>query len=286
MTVQRYLQEAAATLLGAGVGNAYQEARWLLEHALAAGPGGVLGCPDREIPESALSACTDLLRRRSAGEPLQYVMGMAAFRGLDLVVGPGVLIPRPETEGLVDVALETYPGAGAICDLCTGSGAVALALASELDSGSSIVGTDISPAALDFARGNRDRLALTQVRFGQGDLFAPIANSTRFALITANPPYISASSYRRLPAEIRDYEPRGALLAGKRGLAMVHRVAAESLARLLPGASLVCEIGDDQGGAAQGLFRACGYTDVRVVQDLAERDRIVVARAPSGRAAI
>lgn len=261
------IEQAARSLLAAGIGNAANEARWLLEHVLGEAP-----------PAESENRFRELLGRRLAGEPLQYVLGSVAFHDVELAVGPGVLIPRPETERLVDFALARYPGHHGVCDLCTGSGAIILALAHALPEVEPMVGIDISPDALAYARRNRETLGLHRVGFIEGDLFAPIPADIRFGLVTANPPYVSPEEYAALPGEVRDWEPRLALHAEDRGLALVRRVADESFQRLVPGGWMLCEIGAEQGGDAAAICRETGFAQVEVLPDYCGRDRVVAAK--------
>jgi release factor glutamine methyltransferase len=188
-----------------------------------------------------------------------------------------VLIPRPETERLVDFALEVCPASGPVCDLCTGSGAIALALAHERPRLGPVWATDLSDEALAYARRNATRLGLA-VSFLCGDLWAPVPADVRFGLVTANPPYVSPDAFAVLPAEVRDYEPRLALWADGGGLALVRRIADESRGRLGPGAAVLCEISSEQGTEARSAFLEAGYGPVEVRQDYTGRDRVVVAR--------
>lgn len=260
------LDEATRSLLAAGIGNAASEARWLLDHVLG------------EVPAAeAETRFRERLGRRLAGEPLQYVMGSAEFHAVELEVGPGVLIPRPETERLVDFALARYPGHHGICDLCTGSGAIILALAHARPEVEPMVGIDLSPEALAYARRNRERLGLHRVGFIEGDLFAPLQADIRFGLVTANPPYVSPDEYDALPDEVRAWEPRLALYAEDRGLALIRRLAAESFHRLVPGGWLLCEIGSEQGADAAAICREAGFTQVEILRDYCGRDRVVAA---------
>jgi release factor glutamine methyltransferase len=261
------LNEAIRSLLDAGIANAASEARWLLDHVLRTTPAA-----------GAESRFRDLLTRRLAGEPLQYVMGSAEFHAVELEVGPGVLIPRPETERLVDFALARYPGHHGVCDLCTGSGAIILALAHALPDVEPMVGIDLSPEALAYARRNRENLGLYRVGFIEGDLFAPIQADIQFGLVTANPPYVSPDEYDALPDEVRAWEPRLALYADDRGLALIRRVATESFQRLVPGGWLLCEIGAEQGEEAACLCREAGFSHVEVLRDYCDRDRVVAAQ--------
>lgn len=269
-------REIRRRLTQAGIPNADQEARWILRDVLNLAPGELFIAPERCPPAEAVAGVRDCVTRRSAGEPLQYILGTAEFFGLTLQVGPGVLVPRPETERLVEVAL-AGPAHGPICDLCTGSGAVALALATNLPQPCPpVVGIDLSEQALWFARRNARALGCESVEWRQGDLFAPVADR-RFALITCNPPYVTEDEYERLPPVVHNYEPAVALCAGADGLSCIRRLAAEAPAHLLPGARLVCEIGAAQGRPARELFREAGFPRVDVIQDYTGRDRIVAA---------
>jgi release factor glutamine methyltransferase len=279
MQIESFIEAAGAALRAAGIPNGPQEARWLVAHVLGGRTGGLTHSGDRTLEAPAESVLQGLLRRRLGGEPLQYVLGSAEFYGLELAVGPGVLIPRPETERLVDFALEVWREDGAVCDLCTGSGAIALALAHERPARRMIYGTDLSPAALEYARRNASRHALP-VTFLLGDLFAPLPRNLRFQVITANPPYVSPAAYAVLPAEVKAYEPRAALWADEDGLAIIRRIARESPAHLVPGGVLLCEISNEQGTAARQACASAGFVPVELRQDYTGRDRIVLATWP------
>ena len=281
MTISETLKQTQALLLNAGISNARQEAPWLLAHVLGRKiqtflPDGNLG-----ITELEQDALQHLLRRRMANEPLQYILGTTEFYSLELEVGPGVLIPRPETECLVEFAVEKYPGTGRICDLCTGSGAVALALAAELPD-TEIIGVDISPKALHYAKKNLVRHGFGNVAFLKGDLYAPFKNDEKFALVTANPPYVSPSEYAALPPDVSNHEPGLALVAENDGLAILRRIAKESRSHLAAEGWLLCEIGSEQGGSVKTIFRNCGYCNVDIRQDYTGRDRVLRAQALSG----
>jgi release factor glutamine methyltransferase len=280
MSAQTLLAEAATALLAVGISNGRQEAGWLLARVLEQEPLSAQPCSGgTPLTMTTLAQFQELLARRLAGEPLQYILGDVDFHCVNLLVGPGVLIPRPETEQLVEFALALYPGSGAICDLCTGSGAIALALAASLPQ-AAVSAVELSPKALQWARRNAQRLELTRVEFFQGDLFAPLPPGARFALITANPPYVAADEYERLDAVVKDYEPAMALLAAERGLALIRRIAEEARQWLLPGACLLCEIGEEQGRRVGDILSSCGYTEVAIRQDYAGKDRVAVAQWP------
>lgn len=292
MTDARRLLEAdVARSLGSPA-----EARWLVEEVLGS-PGSQLGA--REIGGDQAARVRALTAARRAGRPLQYVLGHWSFRSLDLVVDGRVLIPRPETEQVVDVALaELAAVAGdrddpVVVDLGTGSGAMALATASELAAARprlEVWATDVDGGALEVAATNRDRLggidpgAAERVRLRRGHWFEalPSALRGRVDLLMANPPYVAEAEWGELQPEVR-HEPHRALVApagsdGTPGLAAVEEVvvgAAAWLAR--PGAAVV-ELAPHQAAAATRLACAAGYTAVEVRQDLAGRDRVLVCR--------
>jgi release factor glutamine methyltransferase len=218
------------------------------------------------------------LCRRCVGTPLQHLTGEQAFRRLVLTVRPGVFIPRPETEVLVDVGLEALDGteAPAVVDLCTGSGAVALAIADE-HPGARVWATDRSEDAIALARENGARLGLS-IEPVLGDLFEPLPTELRGAvdLVLANPPYLAEAVEAVLPAEVRA-DPREALFGGPE---LTRRLFAGSRSWLRPGGTVAIEIGEDQGDATIGLASASGLVGARIRTDLAGRDRVVVARAP------
>lgn len=215
-----------------------------------------------------------LVRRRLSGEPLQYLEGTAAFGPFELVVDPRVLVPRPETEGLWEIARTLVDQPNVIVDLCTGSGALAIALASSfLDA--RVIGTDISGSALEVARINGAAHA-PGVEWAQGDLFDALEPSLAGSvdLVVANPPYVATSEWGRLPIDVR-HEPRVALVSGPTGLEVLRRIATESPAWLAAGGMIACEIGESQAGEVSEMFS--GFASVRVLPDVAGRDRYLVA---------
>jgi release factor glutamine methyltransferase len=218
----------------------------------------------------------ELVARRLSGEPLQYIEGTAPFGPLELIVDGRVLIPRPETEGLFDMATKMVRSPEVIFDLCTGSGALALALKSHFP-GAAVFATEISPEAMEVAKINRLRTGV-QVYLAEGDLFEPLPAAMLGVadLIVANPPYVAEVDYRGLPEDVRR-EPKMALVAGASGLELIERIGASAADWLRPGGVVICEIGETQGVAASSSFR--GLPAV-VRQDLAGRDRYVVAVKP------
>ena len=177
--------------------------------------------PDRQLTSAELEKGDSFLARRLKNEPFQYIFGWTPFRDIDLKVAPGVLIPRPETEGMVDTVLKALPPNGRLCELGVGSGAISLAVASERRD-VTVEGSEISMEALKIADENRKKLALSNVTFFQGDLFSPFTGK-RFDVITANLPYIPFSGKADLPANVRDYEPELALFAEDEGFALIEK---------------------------------------------------------------
>lgn len=256
------LRGARARLAAAGVGDAGREARWLAE---AAWDGGA-GAPAR---------FESLVARRAAGEPLAYVTGTAGFRRLLLRVDRRVLIPRPETEGLVERVLALVPR-GRVADVATGSGCIALALADE-GNYEEVVATDASEAALAVARGNAARLRLS-VTFLAGDLLAPLAGR-RFEAVVSNPPYLTGAELAALDPSVRDWEPAPALGSGPDGMEHTRRLLAGAREVLAPGGLLALEVDARRAGLAAGHASALGWTGVTVQDDLFGRARYVLARA-------
>lgn len=255
------LDEARMLLLHL-LGRAGHERAWLLAHGSDAAPGGV--------PE----ALQQLAARRLAGEPIAYITGKKAFYGLELQVNEHTLDPRPDTETLVDWALELLreADAPAVLDLGCGSGAIALAIAAHCTA-ARVIATDASTEALAVARGNAERLQLA-VEFRQGawdEWFAPIADGERFDLIASNPPYV-AEGDEHLPALHR--EPRSALASGADGLLDIRRIIAGAPAHLAPGGWLLLEHGWQQGEAVRALLRAAGFSEVSTRRDLGGNERI------------
>jgi release factor glutamine methyltransferase len=233
---------------------------------------------DRPLSAGELAAFKTLLLRRKASEPVAYITGNKEFFGLSLQVGPGVLIPRPESEHVVEAALdfarEHRLSAPVILDLCTGSGAIALALAANL-ADAKVWATDLSPQALRYARDNARSLNLAdKVNFLQGDLWQPLPAMT-FDIITANPPYVSASEWEDLEREVRDYEPRAALWGGADGLDIIRAILAGAGAYLRCGL-LVIELGAGQAAAARRAAEQTGFARISLRQDLAGHQRVLL----------
>jgi len=255
----------AEILLGAALG---RTRAWLLAHA----DERILDCDATDRYEAYVT-------RRAHAEPVAYILGEKEFWSLTLAVTPDVLIPRPETELLVELALQRVPDDAPVrvLDLATGSGAVALAIAHERPR-AQVVGTDVAAAALRVAAANRDRLRLANVTFRQGDWFEPVADE-HFDVIVSNPPYIAADDPRVEPA-VRRFEPPGALFAADAGLAALRVIAGSAGRHLVRGGSLLVEHGADQGPAVRGLFERAGFDAVATQRDLAGLERCTSGRWP------
>jgi release factor glutamine methyltransferase len=232
----------------------------------------LLAHPERPVTPEQESRFTELTARRAAHYPLPYLTGRAEFYGLDLWVTPEVLIPRPETELLVDLALAQQPAS--VVDVGTGSGCVAIALAVHLPR-AFVYAIDVSSAALAVARGNAERHGVAdRVRLIAGDLLTP--RPRLVDLVVSNPPYVSADEWATLPQSVRDYEPRLALDGGPDGLAVIQRLLSEAPAVLRPGGVLLLEIGAGQADAVKYLAQtAFPQASMRIHPDLAGRDRVV-----------
>ena len=269
--------ETVERLAGAGIENATNEARWIVERA-AGDPYRVVA--DRPVTVRAHHHWRLMVERREAGEPLQYVLERWPFRSLELYVDRRVLIPRPETEVLVDAALAEHGRVGGtVVDLGTGSGAIALSVAVERP-GTEVWGVERSAGALAVARANCTGLGRPArfVRLVEGSWFGALPDELRgdVGVVVSNPPYVRDDEV--LPAEVADWEPVEALRAGADGLAAIAPIVEQAPAWLAPGGALVVEHAPEQAGAVRDLAVAAGFDHVRPGVDLAGRDRFLVAR--------
>jgi release factor glutamine methyltransferase len=248
------------------------ETEVLLAHVLGSSRTSVLAHPERILTPSQRSRYQRLVRRRASGYPLPYLTGRVEFYGLEFEVTPEVLIPRPDTETLVDLALARRPAT--VVDVGTGSGCIAVSLALYLAE-PIVYAIEISPAALAVARRNAERHGVTgRVRLMVGDVLNPRPGPVD--LVVSNPPYIPTGQCASLPASVRDHEPRLALDGGLDGLALIQRLLTQAPAVLRPGGGLLIEIGADQGEAVTHLARTYfPWATVRVHPDLAGRDRVL-----------
>lgn len=227
------------------------------------------------LPPEAEAAVAQLMQRRLGGESVARILGHREFFGLDFVLGPATLEPRPDTELLVELALRRLPPGGRLLDLGTGTGCIPIAILHSRPDATGLA-TDLSPDALEVARANAMRHGVAErLDFAQGDWFGALAGPDSFDLIVSNPPYIETAVIADLAPEVRGHDPLLALDGGPDGLAPYRIIAAEAHRWLRPGGSLVVEIGFDQGERAATLFAAAGYAGVEVHQDLAGLDRVV-----------
>ncbi len=267
------LAQAAATL---DSDTARLDAEVLLAHVLGKPRSHLFAWPDKVVSAAQQRDFEQLLARRKAGEPVAHLTGRREFWSLQLRVTPDTLIPRPETETLVAQALDVLPAAGSrdVADLGTGSGAVALAIASERPA-CRIVATDSCAAALAVAGTNARNLHLDNIEFRQGDWCEPLQES--FDLIVSNPPYIPAHDPHLETGDVR-FEPRAALAAGTAGMDALSGIAHCAYAHLKPGGWLMMEHGYDQSDAVRRLFRATGYSDINDIHDDAGLPRVIRGR--------
>jgi release factor glutamine methyltransferase len=270
-------QQTVERLRAAGVENAPNEARWIVERAA--------GDPYHLIADTPVTVRSHhhwrlMVERREAGEPLQYVLERWPFRQLELFVDRRVLIPRPETEVVVDAVLAEHARVGGpVVDLGTGSGAIALSVAAERP-GTEVWGVERSPDALAVARANCTGLGrkARTVRLVEGSWFAGLPEELRgeVGVVASNPPYVP--DVAELPDDVERWEPAEALRAGDDGLADIRVIVAEATEWLAPGGALVVEHGDDQGPSTRALAASAGFTEIRTGTDLAGRERYLVAR--------
>lgn len=254
------------------------EARWIIERAAGA---RLEEAADRPATERGVAHLDAMVERRTAGEPLQYVLGRWAFRTLELFVDRRVLIPRPETEVVAGVAVEEALGRGRGCtvvDLGTGSGAIALSVAAECR-GAEVWATDRSPEALEVARANTAGLGMrgASVRLAEGDWFEALPGDLRgrVDVVVSNPPYVATGE--ELPEQVRAWEPTSALYAGPDGLDDLRELVRAAPAWLSPGGAVVFELDPRQVVTVTALLTACGFEEVSVVPDLTGRDRAIRA---------
>lgn len=279
--VRPLLAEAVARLTAAALPTARQDAEWLMAAVLGLERFALYLDPAQSVAPPAAERIRALVERRAGHEPLQHLLGFEDFRGLRLRVTPDVLIPRPETEGLVEWALELASGMSAVltADVGTGSGAIACALASARPD-LRVLATDASPAALAVAAENVRGLGLEdRVRLLVGDLLAPLGTAGGpLDLIVANLPYLASGVIPTLPREVRDFEPHAALDGGADGLQALRRLVTTAPPALRPGGWLVLEIGEDQAGALASLMAAEGLVDIGARRDLRGAERYVAGR--------
>ncbi|GAB3361021.1 peptide chain release factor N(5)-glutamine methyltransferase [Lysobacter tyrosinilyticus] len=256
------------------------DAEFLLVHVLGKSRSWLFAHRDDLVTGDLAATFAALVQRRAQGEPVAYLTGQRGFWRFDLAVTPATLIPRPETELLVELALERLPTDRAlrVADLGTGSGAIALALAHERPR-AQVTATDASASALAVARANANALRLGNVGFDEGDWYTPLGDA-HFDLIASNPPYIALGDPHLDEGDLR-YEPASALSSGTDGLDAIRTIVADAPAHLLPGGWLLLEHGWDQGEAVRALLTMAGFAEVATYQDLEGRDRVSLGRWPA-----
>jgi release factor glutamine methyltransferase len=277
-TVGDLLDESIRTLAAAGIPDARREAIAVLAAALATDRGGVLAHRPDEVPEAQAAKARSWIASRARRVPLQHLTGVVEFRGLTLEVGPDVLIPRPETEGLVEAVLAAgLPDEARVADLGTGSGAIAVTLSVARPSWR-VAALDRSARALAVARRNAARHVVGErIEFVEGD-FTVAAPLAPFDAVVSNPPYVTEDEWRGLEPEVRDHEPKEALVPGPSGVEAYEVIVALAASALRPDGLLALELGHESAPAVTALASSAGLRDVRVLPDLAGIPRILLAR--------
>jgi release factor glutamine methyltransferase len=290
-TIRRLLEWTTGFFTRKNVDPARLSAEMLLAHVLGRSRIQLYTDYDSELPAEKLGRFRELVKRAAEEEPIAYLTGRAPFFSLDFEVTRDVLIPRPDTETLVENVLQLARITGGleaprVLDLCTGSGCIAAAIAHHLKQ-ATVLAIDKSPAAVEVARRNIEHLGLSdRITLETGDLYEPLSRrpeAPHFDLIVCNPPYIATDQIPRLDRSVRDYEPIAALDGGTDGLEIHRRIVAGAPLRLLPGGRIFVEIAFDQGPAALDIFRQQdGLEEARLIRDHGGNDRVIAARKPAG----
>ncbi|MGL6316829.1 peptide chain release factor N(5)-glutamine methyltransferase [Vibrio sp. WXL103] len=280
MSLQRIDQTqraVTARLTDSGSETASLDAALLLCHVLDKPRSYLLTWPEKTLSNEQQTQLETLTVRREQGEPMAYILGYREFWSLELKVATSTLIPRPDTERLVELALDKAQGIdGDILDLGTGTGAIALALASELPQ-RRVVGIDFQSSAYQLACENRDRLALRNAEFLHGSWYQPLESGAKFAVITSNPPYIDAKDPHLEQGDVR-FEPKTALVADNHGLADIRYITEHARAYLLQGGWLLLEHGYDQGEAVRAILHEFGFSSVVTEKDFGNNDRVTLGQ--------
>jgi release factor glutamine methyltransferase len=277
MTVRTALLQGAKLLEDAAVGVARLTAEVLLGHALGRERAYLFGHPEHQLSELEWLHYGRYLHQRMEGKPTQYITGRQEFYGREFRVTPDVLIPRPETEHVVETALRVAPRARRILDVGCGSGCLAVTL--RLETGAAVWATDISPAAIRVAAGNAQRLD-APVAFLACDLMSAVADGS-MDLIVSNPPYVPLGDKAGLQREVRDWEPHAALFAGPTGLELYERLVRDAQRVLVPGGWLIMELGFNTSGRVAAMFSS-HWRNLETAPDLAGIPRVIVAQAATG----
>ncbi|MCR4588040.1 MAG: peptide chain release factor N(5)-glutamine methyltransferase [Lachnospiraceae bacterium] len=281
MTYRELYEQGVLALGKAGVEEDKLDARLLLEYVCKTDRTTLLAHPQRPVTSKETEEYEEALQQRMRHVPLQYIMGSTEFMGLPFHVNPNVLIPRQDTETLVEEAMRFLMDGSRLLDIGCGSGCILLSLL-HYSNHCTGMAVDISPGALECARENAQLLAdtypqdadlLQRVTFAESDLLSGVDGT--FDMILSNPPYIATDVVKTLMPEVKDHEPLSALDGGTGGLDLYEKLIPDSITHLTPGGSLLVEIGYDQGEAVKALFEQSGYIRVEVVKDLAGNDRVV-----------
>jgi len=304
-TIQKLLNWIAEYLANKGIDSPRLSAELLLSGVLELKRIELYTQFDKPVTKQQLDKLHDLVRRAGQNEPVAYLIGKTEFYSLEFKITADCMVPRPETELLVQRAIEflrarpapsryrARPGPALVCDLCTGCGCIAIAIAKNFPD-ARLIATDISDAALNVAAENVEKHQLKdRIKLLHGDLFDPImpqldvdkpvSNSERgFDLIVCNPPYVSAAEYEKLDKNVKDYEPKIALLAGNNGLNVYRRICEKAEQFLKPYGALMLEIGFAQGQAVRELLEQAGaFAEIKIEKDYHDNDRIAIAKKPS-----
>jgi len=276
-SVANTLKKAVQQLQESGSDSPSLDAAVLLCHTLDKPRSFLLTWPDKVLESEQLSLFQSLLQRRLSGEPIAYITGEREFWSLPLKVSPTTLIPRPDTERLVEIALDkALLNQGDILDLGTGTGAIALALASELPH-RKVWGVDLKTDAQQLAQSNASSLNLNNTQFLAGSWFEPVPNGTEFALIVSNPPYIEKEDPHLTQGDVR-FEPLSALVADEKGLADIKHIAMQARCYLINEGWLMFEHGFEQGEAVRELLLSLGYDQVATYKDYGDNDRVTIGQ--------
>lgn len=284
-TIRQALALGARRLKSKGIPDAARDAALLLAEAMGTSAASLYVRSDGPLGEEEASRFEAMLARREKLEPVAYILGRREFFGFTFRCDPRALIPRPETELVVEeaLALAAEFGGGKLLDVGTGSGCIALSFAAVCGEEWSVVASDISEAALQLARENARRFGFDggRVRFVLSDLFEKVMDEAPFNLAVSNPPYVAGREWDRLPPDVREYEPEEALYGGEDGLAVIRRILAEAPAALCSGGWLILEIGEGQAAQVKEIARSVGRYDpaaTRVRRDLAGIERVAAFR--------
>ncbi|WP_299022421.1 peptide chain release factor N(5)-glutamine methyltransferase [uncultured Photobacterium sp.] len=275
LSIEALLRQTAQQLADAGSESPQLDAAVLLCHVLDKPRSYLLTWPEKTLDSVQMAAFEAVLQRRMVGEPVAYIVGEREFWSLPLKVAPHTLIPRPDTERLVELALEKIPAEScSVLDLGTGTGAIALAIASERPD-LQVTGIDLRPEAAQLAQNNSQNLQITNTRFLSGSWYSPLTADDRFAVIVSNPPYIDKTDPHLDQGDVR-FEPKSALVAEENGLSDIRIISDEGRQFLQLGGWLLMEHGFEQGEAVRNILLELGYSQVSTAQDYAGLDRVTM----------